>query len=75
MPIPTMQVPPDASDVATATVWGPDGKPTTTSDVTTFVQGYTGGGGRSVEVGGGGGGRVWWLLLTLSSAAFGVMAL
>jgi hypothetical protein len=71
IPIPTMGVPPPSSDAATATIMGPDGKPTTTSDVTTFVQGYTGAGGR-VEVTEE---RVWWVVLVGVAAGFGVVVL
>jgi hypothetical protein len=63
-----MQVPPDA----TAMVEGPDGKPTPTSDVTTFVQGYTGGAGRTM---GGGQGRVWGLVLLGVVVGLGVVGL
>lgn len=70
IPVPTMQVPPDQQDAGagTATVMGPDGKPTPTSDVDTFVQGYTGAADR-VESSA----RVWWLLG--AAAAVGAMAL
>lgn len=65
IPIPTMQVPPNESDVATATITGANGKPTPTHDVDTFVQGYTGGGSRSA----GEMGLVWWLLMGAAGAA------
>lgn len=56
IPVPTMQVPPNEGDVATATITGMDGKPTPTHDVDTFVQGYTGGSQKESEA------KVWWLL-------------
>jgi hypothetical protein len=56
-----MQVPPNPwEDQPTATVIGSNGLPTPTTNVTTFVQGYTGAGER-VEVWGEG--RVWWVVM------------
>lgn len=64
IPVPTMQVPPNESDAMTATFEGPNGKPTPTHDVDTFVQGYTGGASR----GAGERGLVWWLLMGAAGA-------